>query len=242
MATNLFDALIVDPNPTSRGFLWQATIANPLFHRVQAFSKMTSAHEALRSGAKYDVVLLSSSFDRSEMETFIKGAKTTEGGKEAAYVSVLKASNQSSDAVAFGLIGGADGFLFEPFSADSLKQVAAIANKVRREFEAQRLKAGFSIMLTEVMKALDEFMSAKLVGQDVGVAHRNLLKATKGLQKIKEDDKNIYYDVACDIFQTAKPRPAIAYKGASKRVKSKLTKETLKKDRDSKTFERPTES
>ena len=55
----LFDAMIIDPNPSSRGFLWQATLANPRFHRVTAYSKFNAALKVLEDGAHYDGLLIS---------------------------------------------------------------------------------------------------------------------------------------------------------------------------------------
>ena len=217
-----FDAMIIDPDPTSRGYLWQATLAEVSFHKVKAFSKTDTAIAHLAQGAKFDVVLITSGFIRDDIINFIHEAKQTDGGKEAAYIWVLKTVHQTTDNIAFGLIDGTDGFLLEPFSVDSLQQVAAIAARVRKEYDRQRKKVALTLVVKEIMSALDEFALSKVTKKSVAAAAHEFKKATEVLRKLEVDDIEIYHELACEMFEKGVPRPPVAYRGASTRVKQKM--------------------
>ncbi|MCC6952507.1 MAG: response regulator [Deltaproteobacteria bacterium] len=218
-----FNALIIEPNPTVRGYLWQATLASPHFHRVKAVSKIESALERLNEHP-FDCILVSSNFPREEIESFIERAKSTNGGKEAAYIWVLRAKHQSSNNIAQGLLGGLNGFLLEPFSADSLRRVAIAAAKVKKEFDRQRTEAALRIIVSDVMKALDALALAQSASAEVNRSRKEFAKAAAALKTIPTEDRDLYYKVACELFETAPPKPSIGYKGASKRIKQRLTK------------------
>ena len=217
-----FDAMIIDPDPTSRGYLWQATLAEVSFHKVKAFSKPDTAVAHLAQGAKFDVMLITSGFGRDDIINFIREAKQTEGGKEAAYIWVLKTVHQTTDNIAFGLIDGTDGFLLEPFSVDSLQQVAAIAARVRKEYDRQRKKVALTLVVKEIMNALDEYALARVTKKGIAAATHEFKKASEVLRKLEQDDLEIYHEVACEMFEKGIPRPPIAYRGASTRVKQKM--------------------
>lgn len=223
MTRSQFNALIIEPNATVRGYLWQATLASPHFHRVKAVSKIESAIHRLEEHP-FDCVLISSNYSREEIAGFISAAKVTQGGKESAYIWVLKALHQRSENIAAGLLGGMDGFLLEPFSADSLKQVATVAAKVKREFERQRTEAALRIIVSDIMKTLDAFALAQMTGQEITRTKREFAKSIESLKNVAEADRDLYFKVALELFETAAPRPSIGYKGASKRIKQRLTK------------------
>jgi response regulator RpfG family c-di-GMP phosphodiesterase len=221
-------ALIIDPNPTSRGYLWQATLAEVNFQRVKAYSKFDTALNYLQEGAKYDVLLITSQFPKDEIARFVEQAKLSEGGKEAAYVVVLKAAHQNTENIATSMMEGVDGFLFEPFSVQSLRQVAAIAARVKSEFEKQRRRAAISLYVIDVMKALDDYALALFSDTDVVAKNKLFLKSVLPFRKMGPEDLAVYYDVVGEIFEKARPRPPISYKGASLRVRQKAKEQTAK--------------
>src|SRR5262249_32914468 len=92
-----FDALIIDPNPTSRGYLWQATLSEPNFRRVKALAGIEEALTHLQNGNRYDVLLITSEMSSETIRNFVPNAKQTDAGKEAAYVVVLKKKDQESE-------------------------------------------------------------------------------------------------------------------------------------------------
>ncbi len=222
-------ALIIDANPVSRAYLWQATLAGVYFNRVKAYSHTADALRHLQSGYAYDVVLITSTIDREEVRNFISSAKLSEGGKEAAYVMVLKANHQDAENIAFSMMEGTDGFLMEPFSVDSLRQVAAIAARVKGEYERARQRAAIALIVGEIMKSLDDLANAKILGDDTSQQKKKLVASTRALKKLKSgNDLQLYYDLAPEMFEAGKPRPSLGYGGASKRVRERARKLSAK--------------
>ena len=216
----LFDVLIVDPNPNSRSYLWQATLAQANFRSVKAVAELNEALEQLNSGIHYDVLLITSALSSVNINQFVPAAKKTEAGKEAAYVVVLQRRHQNSENVATGIVDGTDGFLLEPFSVHSMKQVAAIAARVRGEHEAARMKTAISIMLEESMEALNVYAECIRKQSDAAAALKDFKRASKGLRKIAKDNFNVYVDLAAESFAHSLPRPPKQrYSGVSNRVR-----------------------
>lgn len=222
----LFDALIVDPNPFSRGNLWQATLYEPNFRSVKAVSGLSEALAQLQNGNRFHVLLITSEFPSSDIKTFIPDAKRTDSGKEAAYVLVLKKKDQDAENVATSIVDGTDGLLLEPYSVHSLKQVAAIAARVKGEHERERARAAISLMLHDIIPKLDAYAEAKRKQQEPGSSYKDLKRLGAGLKKIVKEHQSAYAEVAHDVFQTASPRQTKSkYKGASKRVKQLVEKD-----------------
>lgn len=224
-----FRALIVDPNPTIRAYLWQATLANVYFERVKACSKIATALNLLEQHEAYDVILLASTIPKAEMDAFVLTSKQADGGKEAAYIVILKAQHQNTENVAEGLLHGLDGFLLEPFSADSLKRVALVAARVKKEFERQRSEAAIRIIVADILKTLRGYLNATILGEEVNRTRRDLQKSVAALQKIPEEHRDLYFEIATEMFGASAPRPSIGYHGASKRLKKKLQKKRSKR-------------
>ncbi len=221
--TEMLDALIIDSNPLSRGFLWQATLAESHFRRVKAVSTLQAALDQL-GNHQFDVILIPSTIDVEDVKRFVSEARQSIGGKESAFVVVLKVPDQTTEKIATGIMDGTDGFLFEPFSVESLKQVAAIASRVKGEHERQRREAATKLLITDLMRRLDEFALA--VQADKGAMihskeRREFLKSSATLKKFRANDLGLYHQLAPEMFEAALPR-LVVYKGASRRLKKKL--------------------
>lgn len=221
--TEMLDALIIDSNPLSRGFLWQATLAESHFRQVKAVSTLTVALTQLDDRV-FDVILIPSNAPIDEVKQFVTDAKQKNGGKEAAYIVVLKVPDQTTEKIAAGIMDGTDGFLFEPFSVDSLKQVAAVASRIKGEHERRRKEAAMKLVIGDLIKALDEYSAA--VSNDKGAFQNSrerkaFHKASATLKKFRGNDVGIYLDLAPPMFEAAPPRIKF-YKGASRRLQKKL--------------------
>lgn len=230
-------ALIVDFNPMSRSFLWQVTVEGVYFRRVKAYSHTQDALEHLRSGVKYDVLLITSQIPQEETKSFIQKAKESEGGKEAAYIVVVKMPDQTTENVASGMLGGTDGFLFEPFSVESLKQVATIAERVRKKFEDERQRAAYRLIATDVMRSLDEFAVATITNENIPGARKQMQQSVRSIKKMTSEQYGMYVDIMSSVFETARPRAPLGYKGASQRVRDKARKISAKRTVDEESAE-----
>ena len=220
-----FDALIVDHNPVSRNYLWQATLADPNFQTVKAVSSLHYAMVSLQSGYKTDVLLISSALDTAEISEFIPEARKTAVGKEAAYVIVLKIKDQETENIATSLVDGTDGLLFEPYSVASLRAVAAIAAKVKAKHEEERTKVALKMVVKDLIPKFDQYAEQTRKKSEATQAKKELLKISHGLKKIGGNHIDAWVEIAAEAFENAPPRPPKeGYKGASERVKAKFKK------------------
>lgn len=209
--TNL-EALIVDPNPTTRNYLWQAILATTDFHGVKSASSPKNTIDMLTQGKKFDVIILSSQFDQQTVRDFISEARRTTSGRECAFITVIKQTNDRGKSVATGMIDGSDGFLMEPFSTTSLRQVAEIATRVKKEAQEARVKAGLNMLFQDIIPVVDRYAETKRQGGDTKQVKKELIGLSENLKKVGKNYFRQMIDVAIDSFSAAAPRILIQRK------------------------------
>lgn len=229
MATDdRFNVLIIDPDSASRGKLKQVALALTTFKKVHTISNlreglaMTSPHESI------DIVCLSYRFEEKDIGKFIETAKATEGGKEWAYMAVLKSAEQKNQVVANGVITGIDGFLFEPYSADNMREMAEITAKVKHRNAMNRKKAAMKMILKEVIEHIDAVSFYKSKGKDPITAKKRLAESCQSLRKFRGEVFDVYVEMAIELFGAAQPPAVASYSGVSKRIKDRLETKMLK--------------
>ncbi len=125
MATSdIYSILIIDSDGKSRSMLKDVALCLPCFKKVLFCS---SLQEGLNFGNGFesiDVVTISHRFTIESVSDFIKEAKKTPKGKQWAFITVLKPSSKQNEIIADNMLNGVDGFLFEPYSADNLREMA----------------------------------------------------------------------------------------------------------------------
>lgn len=205
-------ALIVDPNPTTRNYLWQAILATTDFHTVKSATSTKNTIELLTAGKKFDVIILSSQFEQQIIKNFIAEAKKIGSGCQCAFITVVKQSNDRSNNIASGMIDGSDGFLIEPFSTTSLKQVAEIANRVRKEGQEARVRTGLNMMFSEIIPVVDRYAETKRQGGDTKAIKKELTGLSERLKTIGKSYFKQMIDAAIDGFSAAAPRILIQRK------------------------------
>ncbi len=221
-------ALIIEPNASKRSYLWQATLSEPQFSRVKGMKSLgdTLAFLAERS---IDVILISACFSKNKVVEFIEHARALQGGKESAYVSVVPTAEQTNENIAMDLLGGLDGFLFVPFSVHSLKQVAKIASRVKKRFEADKKKAALTLLIPPLAKCLDNYAVATMIQSKMTIEKKEeLLESFGSVRSIALEFRDDYINILTEQFENCPPRTLPTYEGASERVRMMYEK-TLKK-------------
>lgn len=224
MSIEYLSALVIEPNSTKRGYLWQATRSEPRFYRVNGTKSLQDALELINDGRKFDVILLPGHEDNITLENFLLAAKNTAGGLEAAYVIVTTAGEKDRERIATFLIAGFDGFLFSPYSVNNLKDVAIIAAKVKRKFESQRKKAALQILLPSISQTLDSYALARQTSTtNMDEKKKEFIDSVSPIEAIALEYPIEYLELITQIFDAAPPRVLPSYSGASQRVKAKLS-------------------
>lgn len=229
-----FDILIIDPDTQSRGQLKQAALCLPTFKKVFFAGNLEEALARTGSHENVDVVVMSNKFPFEEISGFIASAKGTPKGTEWAFVSLLKAADRTSKVVADSMMVGIDGFLLEPYSADNLKEMAELTNRVRLRNADSRKRGVLKMLLQEIRDHLDALAFYTSQGRAAPLARQKLADSCEQMKTLVGKDFNmaVYTELASEVFENAIPNQANAYRGVSSRVKAKLQAKQLKRLED----------
>lgn len=219
-----YDALICDPDIATRIRLKTATTAVPRFGRIGHCGSLPEASEALTGQLSFNVVFVSNRIPQEEITSFILKGRETPQGQDAAYIVVLAGTAQDSSTVAQNVMVGADGFLFEPYSVDSLVEITALAAKVKRDRSRAREAAALGLVVNDVISQIDIVAQLKKSGMDLGPNMKKLREMCALFRNLTKDAFANYAMIAVEKFQAA-PVPSSGrkkYGGVSDRVKKRL--------------------
>src|SRR5262249_29916576 len=142
-------------------------------------------------------------------------------GQDAAYVLIMKSTDQSSSTVASNVLIGADGFLLEPYSVDSLMEITRLADRIKKERSQAREVAAMKFLLGDVSNRIDAIAYLKSLGRDVARHIKKMADASQFIKNLSPESTQIYNDAIVETFQAAQP-PKFAsekqYSGPSARI------------------------
>jgi response regulator RpfG family c-di-GMP phosphodiesterase len=232
-----FDTLVIEPEMNARMRIKQATSAVPTFGKVFPVGSLNEANEKLKHLERLDVAFISAVFPQEETAAFIKAAKNSKIGQDAAYILVLKTQKQESANIAQNVLVGSDGLLFEPYSVDSLVEITILAAKVKGERAQAREEAAIRMLMRDIVDTVS--VIAHLRGQklETGRQQKKLKEMCSIFETLSPNMKASYLNIVVDEFEKAPifipPKNVPQYKGVSNRIKKKLEEKIvaqLKKD------------
>lgn len=226
-----YDGLLIDPDIQSRMRLKQATTAVTNFGKVNQVGNLREAAKTLGSVGRCDVIFISFKCEAEEAAAFVKTAKATPQGQDAAYILVLGGKNQESSTVAASVMSGFDGLLFEPYSVDNLLEITQIAARVRKERSRAREEAALKLLMTDIMNQLDLAAYLKQSGSESGRVIKKLRDTCAVLKTLSPESLELYKEISISMLENA-PLPKKVfqrkqYSGASSRVKKKMEDKML---------------
>ena len=234
MATELFklQAMIVDSILDSRMKLKQATTSCNLFSTVTQIGSLSDAQAKLSLGGDHwDVVFVSCHFDESEALSFVAQAKENQAGQDAAYILVLQAKEEGTAGLAQRLLQGVDGFLYEPYSINSLTEITQLAARVRKERREAREKIAMTLLVTDVMNQLDMVSYIKSAGYETTRSVQKFRELCAGFKNFSAESVNVLMEIMIRLFSQAPPPKKVMqvkqYKGASQRVRQNMEKKII---------------
>ncbi len=230
MATSdRFNLLIVDPDTASRGMLKQVALSLTTFNKTYNCNNLEEALDRGKTGEAVDIIILSYRFNIDDISNFIKEAKKTPKGEDWAFIAVQKNASKENSNIANSVVMGIDGFLFEPYSADNMREMAEITSKIKKVSSDRRKLAAMKMILNEIAQHLDAVSFYKSQGKDTAVASKKLKEACDKITKYKDEFFEMYIEVMTNVFGNMAPPATSSYIGASTRVKKKLEEQRLAK-------------
>lgn len=217
-------ALVLDKDSDSRMKLKSATSAVSSFGVVQLCAHSVDALRILGERNEWDIILISAKLETGRITEFITQAKLTPGGRDAAYILVISASDQNSSAIATNILAGADSFLCEPYSVDSLQEISNLAATVKQQRIRERQEGAIRILVNDVIRTLDAISLCLYLGQPPGLQMRDFKDIGSAIQGLSDDWKPVYYTELISRTEKLAPpaRPALP---KSKRVQDKMKKQ-----------------
>lgn len=217
----LINALVLDKDGTRRARLKDAARAVVVFDDVITLSTPEEVLLRLGRESKWDVVIFTQDSLATDFSEFLRLARETQFGKEAAYVLVMKGSSQDSSQIATTFGSGIDGFLFEPFSADGLKDSAMIALRIKVHAGSARLKIALTFFISTVLTNLPVGRTLDLQAMP---EFRNLKEVCLKLKEMCTESGQSFTQIVEDMYEELTPNKG-EYQGHSQRVKERFLAE-----------------
>jgi hypothetical protein len=188
------EGIIIEPDPDSRARMKQACFAVPVLSKIESAADFSDVLRRLTKQAEtdYTAIFVSYRFSPAQIAEFIKNAKTTELGQDCAFVMVLKNIEQGSQLITDGLQLGADGFLFEPFSVESLANTANLAMEIKNQRRETREKAAVTLLVKDLISHLDLVAERIVRGQEGGPELKYLREFEEKIKNLIDRKKEFY--------------------------------------------------
>jgi hypothetical protein len=173
---------------------------------------------------EFNVVFVSDRIPQDEISRFIKERRQTKQGQDAAYIIVFSKTSDDSSSVAQNMLVGADGFLFEPYSIDSLVEITELAKTVKRDRSREREATALTMVLNDVLPQIDLVAQLKSSGLDLGPNLKRLREMCALFKTLSGESFTHYTEIAEKKFSEAQI-PVVGkkkYGGVSDRVKKRL--------------------
>ena len=233
------NALIVDPSSESRSRLRQALHHEEKsgllrFHTIKAAASTGEALVMLGTNPDIDLILIAYSVGKDEINKFISNSAALRTDRFT-YIIVLKPEMQRKLTIVQNLIDGAHGMLCEPYSLESLKDIAEIAQRVRKLNEERRMLAGLPLLAELMLKEIDtaaEKLRGGIKKKPLSSKYRSVV--TQLFEKFPEASPTAYFDALISATEKALPRKPPKYQGPSEILKKKYGPEQEAEDQGKK--------
>jgi len=230
-ANTRYRALLVDNDNDRRRRLKEAALALYQFESVHTIVNLGEGLEALKAHQGCDVVFISQRYPIDQIRSFITNAKESIEGRDAAYVMIMGSSEKEKSTIAESMMKGADGFLFEPYSVESLLEITTLAEKVKKERSRVRIQQALKLLLEQMSENLDLLAGMRASGYEAGITAKNFREICSSLQTLDDESLQMYYELALKHFEQCSPPSPIQkkkmYTGASQRVKKLQERKAL---------------
>jgi len=188
--------LVIEADSERRGRCSQAARENIAFKRVNAIANPREFDARVNQGHVYDVVFIGCSVRVELINEVVRVAKAH--SEDCTCILVAGAHQQDAITLASSIMGGVDGFLYEPFSVDGLNQVAKIAQELKRVNHERRLKASVKLIVGEMLDTVDDLSFGKVGGRAKSNPGGALGKLLGTIEQLGPEALSFYYEELVD--------------------------------------------
>lgn len=220
LKTVTMDAMVLSPDLESRMRLRQAMSFVPEFGFVRVMSTLSEGLQRLFAGESFGSFFIATLFGHEVARDFIEKSKGTKGGRDAAYIFTFSGEAKSAE-LAQDLIHGADGFLVEPFSVESLQKIYRLAVEVKKQRVIDRQKSGMRLIVQDTIEAIDEWAFESYETEYKSLPSR-LQKLRQTIHSFPEDSHDTYFEILEELFLQIQHPKIITYRGPSRRLRKKF--------------------
>jgi hypothetical protein len=189
-------ALVIEADSEKRSRCSQAARANNSFKKISAIAHPREFEARVAEGQVFDVVFIGCSIRQELVGEVVRVAKGH--SEDCACILVANGHEQDASSLASTMIGGIDGFLYEPFSVDGLAQVAQVAQELKRVNRERRIKASIKLIVAEMLNSLDDMSAGKAAGRPTPNSSGALIRMAETVQQLGPDALPFYYDELVD--------------------------------------------
>ncbi len=208
-----FDVLLLDNDLDARMRLQHAISLNPEFGRDIQTNNFTEALEVFREQTKsLDLVFIANTnLQFQDIEQFIGEARTLVGAQDASFVVVFSSYEGKDELIAQVYNLGADGYIFEPYSADDFRRMANMAARVgpRRLIDREVLSIGPTVR--EMIKLIDLMHSLLAQQCSIEKSWERFQAIGQRLARFQKESKEVYFEYIQEVLPLlSAPDPEIS--------------------------------
>ncbi len=196
-----YDALIIDPDPASRMRLKQATSTCTEFREVKLANSLYLALQELKERLSCNIIYISQAFEPAQSAEFVRQARETKIGQYCAYIMIVDGRRQTRTAISSNISHGMDGFLFQPFSVDALRETTELAAKVKSKSASQRQGASKHLLLNSIVPSVEKLNDLFLEGKKLDFVKADLRALIRALADSFGENPEGYYQALINLFE-----------------------------------------
>lgn len=221
---NFFELLgiVIETDSEKRSRCAEAARANNAFKKISAIAHPREFESRIGEGQVFDVVFIGCSVRPGIVNEVIRVAKNH--SEDCACILVSSGHEQDLVLLAPTILGGIDGFLYEPFSVDGLAQVAEVAQELKRVNQERRIKGSIRLLMPDIFNNIDDVAAGRAAGRPTPNSLGTLLKSRETIEQLGPDALSFYFH---ELIERAMERMAPIASTAAKGALSK------RKDRNS---------
>lgn len=227
-------AMVIDSNSIARHRLKQVCHSLDEFDHVDQSGDFRAAKSRITGKAsRLDIVFISSLLPEDDIKEFSDWAKGLPVTEDAAFVILMGVNEKGPSAETRSYLMGGDGVLFEPFSTDQLREICALALKVRKDRTTKRLAKHLESVANDIFGMLGDIAFLKESNFSFKPVLNEMAKINAVIEALEEDGVKIYYDALISRSEnrpaTQRTRPThFRYPGKSKRARKRMQRKTLR--------------